>query len=139
MATPPAVLQTSMSASAEVGTAAYMAPEVFAGRLTKASDVFSFGILSECGAGLHSHTLMLTSFLRICVGPATLPTCLCTPSLRPAVYEVWMRRRAWPGLPLAKLIFAVVSQHSRPPVPPGCPDGYAALMQQCWADAPEER
>ncbi|EFN59725.1 hypothetical protein CHLNCDRAFT_133304 [Chlorella variabilis] len=96
----PVAVATSMSASAEVGTAAYMAPEVFAGRLTKASDVFSFGIL---------------------------------------MYEVWMRRRAWPGLPLAKLIFAVVSQHSRPPVPPGCPDGYAALMQQCWADAPEER
>lgn len=33
----------------------------------------------------------------------------------------------------------VVMHQRRPPVPPGCPPGYASLMVRCWSQAPEDR
>lgn len=55
------------------------------------------------------------------------------------MYEVWTRGRAWPGLSMPQVTYAVAVEHRRPAVPPGCPDAYARLMQQCWAQAAEDR
>ncbi|KAL4424227.1 hypothetical protein ABPG75_001528 [Micractinium tetrahymenae] len=92
---------SSMAALQQTGTAAYMAPEVIScGRITRAADVYAFGVL---------------------------------------MYEVWTRRRAWAGLSVAQMGFEVVSRQRRPPVPPDCPPGFAALMARCWSQVPEDR
>ncbi|KAL4442738.1 hypothetical protein ABPG77_006732 [Micractinium sp. CCAP 211/92] len=92
---------SSLNGQQQTGTAAYMAPEVVSdGRITRAADVYAFGIL---------------------------------------MYEVWARCRAWSGLSVAQMSFEVVVRQCRPPVPPGCPPGYASLMEQCWAQTPEDR
>jgi hypothetical protein len=55
------------------------------------------------------------------------------------VHEAWSRGRAWPGMSLPQLVYAVTVEKRRPPMPPGCPEGYASLMAQCWADSPRDR
>ncbi|KAL4442739.1 hypothetical protein ABPG77_006733 [Micractinium sp. CCAP 211/92] len=97
----PLLPQSCLDGRQQTGTVAYMAPEVVScGRITRAADVYAFGIL---------------------------------------MYEVWARCRAWAGLSMAQLSFEVVVRQGRPPVPPGCPPGYSSLMEQCWAQTPEDR
>lgn len=40
---------------------------------------------------------------------------------------------------MGQIFFTVVQEKARPPVPEGMRAGYAALMQQCWAEDAAER
>jgi hypothetical protein len=40
---------------------------------------------------------------------------------------------------VGQVFFAVVHEQQRPPIPPGLPPEYVALMQQCWSSQPKDR
>jgi hypothetical protein len=48
-----------------------------------------------------------------------------------AVWEMWEGRHAFDHLPMPQLIYKVVHQQLRPPMPATCPSAYADLMQRC--------
>ena len=113
-----------------VGTVQYMSPELLeTGRLTRACDVYGFGILSE--SLLRRHDLWRSS-----TRSATYSPCPAPP---PPVWEVWTGELAFADLTAAACFYAVVHERQRPPVPPDCPQAYAQLMLACWRDEPDAR
>lgn len=63
------------------------------------------------------------------------------------LWEIWTRARPWDevteeGVHFAAALTTLVEKGGRPQRPPTCgdpPEGYAGLMEQCWAQLPEHR
>jgi hypothetical protein len=63
------------------------------------------------------------------------------------LWEIWTRARPWDevveqGIQFSAKLTKLVNAGVRPMVPVGCgpaPDGYRALMEQCWAGDPARR
>ena len=55
------------------------------------------------------------------------------------MHEIVSRQVPYKGMNAAQVSVAVLTRGMRPPVPPHCPSQYAALMQACWDQEPENR
>eukprot|EP00878_Enallax_costatus_P001186 GHUV01001328.1.p1 GENE.GHUV01001328.1~~GHUV01001328.1.p1 ORF type:complete len:1396 (+),score=459.68 GHUV01001328.1:226-4413(+) len=56
------------------------------------------------------------------------------------MWELYMSSRIFnEGLSVGQIFYMIAYQNWRPDIPPGCPQGYAALMQACWHQDPEQR
>lgn len=57
-----------------------------------------------------------------------------------AVWELYTSTRVFEeGLSIGQIFYMIAYQNWRPPIPPGCPPGYAALMSACWHPNPDQR
>ena len=55
------------------------------------------------------------------------------------MWELYTKEDPYGGRKGVQIAYAVAQRGLRPQVPPDCPTEYAQLMQQCWADDPDER
>eukprot|EP00878_Enallax_costatus_P000820 GHUV01000946.1.p1 GENE.GHUV01000946.1~~GHUV01000946.1.p1 ORF type:complete len:1662 (+),score=542.75 GHUV01000946.1:226-5211(+) len=56
------------------------------------------------------------------------------------MWELYMSSRIFnEGLSVGQIFYMIAYQNWRPDIPPGCPQGYAALMQACWHQDSEQR
>ncbi len=55
------------------------------------------------------------------------------------MYEIWTCERVYANQTAGQVFKAVVYEGLRPPVPADCPGRYAALMQACWEEQPDNR
>jgi Protein tyrosine and serine/threonine kinase len=56
-----------------------------------------------------------------------------------AVWELVSGETAFEGMSAARILFLVVGEHHRLPIPDQCPAPYAELMEECWAHEPDKR
>jgi serine/threonine protein kinase len=55
------------------------------------------------------------------------------------LWELLTRSTPFEGLQPVQVGIAVLRDGARPPIPPGAPPDYAALIQDCWQTEPEAR
>lgn len=55
------------------------------------------------------------------------------------MWELYTKKDPYGGRKGVQIAYAVAQRGLRPRIPPDCPTEYAQLMQQCWADDPDER
>lgn len=128
------------------GTITHMAPELLEhGGMSRASDVYSFGILSEL-------PICLTSVKRrVCRKWWSQMCCICCGCLQAAklpctelcsvlaVWEALMGESAYQGISKMQVMFGVVSEDLRPVFPPNTPPWYAQIATASWRKDPKRR
>jgi Protein tyrosine and serine/threonine kinase len=65
--------------------------------------------------------------------------CVCVCVCGAAVWEVVSREAAFAGLSAAQVLFLVVVEGYRLPMPDCCPAPYAEIMRGCWQQDAESR
>jgi len=55
------------------------------------------------------------------------------------MWELVTREEPHHGVPPFQIVFAVGTQGIRPTIPSSCPPDIATLIEECWAEAPEDR
>ena len=55
------------------------------------------------------------------------------------MWELYSGEALYEGMTVGQVLYAVVYDAKRPPIPDGCPPEYAALMRDCWKGDPIDR
>lgn len=55
------------------------------------------------------------------------------------MWELYSGEALYEGMTVGQVLYAVVYDAKRPPIPDGCPPEYAALMRDCWKGDPVDR
>lgn len=130
------------------GTVTHMAPELLQhGQMSRAADVYSFGILSESHSSLFTTPAIRLPKLWEAThdGKKQLVKVFFPEDLvllisqRIAVWEALMGEAAYMGINKMQVMFGVVSEGLRPEFPVNTPPWYAQIASACWKQDAKRR